>query len=233
MQYMGGKARIAGELETVMLSLSSDRDAYLEPFVGAAWVLARMAPHFKYVAAGDVMPDLIELWTATQLGWMPPTTLTREKYAELRTAEPSALRAFAGFGCSFGGKWFGGYASNGRGDDFAGAARRGIMRKVPALAEVRFRQCGYDKWKFDPSRVVIYCDPPYAGTTVYAGAEPWDADRFWVWAEKVSRAGALVFVSEYAAPVGWVSVWSKTIKGSLSADTNTAVVTEQLFKLET
>lgn len=38
-----------------------------------------------------------------------------------------------------------------------------------------------------------------------------------------------MFVSEYAAPEGWESIWSRPVKGSLAAHTNAAEVTEHLF----
>lgn len=50
------------------------------------------------------------------------------------------------------------------------------------------------------ANTVVYCDPPYAGTTGYKGTDPFDHVEFWntcrVWAD----AGAAVFVSEYSCP---------------------------------
>ena len=225
--YLGGKGRIANAVSAAMLAHTPDRTAYLEPFVGGGWIFEKMAPHFTFTAASDVMPDLIKLWKATQSGWRPPTSLSREEYAELRNAEPSALRAFAGFGCSFGGKWFAGYASNRRGDDFAGAAARGIIRKAATMQSTRFRCCSYDSWIARPGWV-IYCDPPYADTTPYRGAPTWDANAFWRKANEWVASGATVFVSEYRAPAGWAPIWEQTVKVSL-ADTNTATAVERLF----
>ncbi len=231
---MGGKARIARQLAGVMLR-GDLPDVYIEPFVGAGWMFERMAPHFKASVASDIHPDLILMWRAVAGGWIPPTELSREQYNELRHAEPSALRAFAGFGCSFGGKWFGGYASNkprpGR-LSFPAAATAGIKKKIDAFANaVIIQQCSYEYWDslVRESAPLVYCDPPYAGTTEYQGAPAWDSAEFWARVESWARYGARVFVSEYSAPPGWSAVWEREVLVSLKKDTNTATGTERLF----
>lgn len=110
MLYMGGKSRIAKELAATILSVTPRRDIYIEPFLGGGNSFLQLAPHFKIRFAGDVHEDLMLLWKAVQDGWQPPNTLSETDYKALQYAKPSALRGFAGFGCSFGGKWFGGYA---------------------------------------------------------------------------------------------------------------------------
>lgn len=51
---------------------------------------------------------------------------------------------------------------------------------------------------------VVYCDPPYAGTTGY-GRE-FDHDAFWQWCRTRDFP---VYVSEYRAPEDFISVWCK------------------------
>lgn len=231
MQYMGGKARVAAEIASVIHARDGGRKTYLEPFVGGGFAFAKIAPKYPTRVAGDIMPDLALLWQAVASGWVPPATLTEDEYRELRRADPSALRAFAGFGCSFGGKWFGGYARNQRGDDFPGAAARGIEAKRVAFAGAMILQAEYMDWSPEPGWVV-YCDPPYAGTTAYAGSPAWRSAPFWGWAQKAAERGAAVFVSEYAAPAGWAPIWERAIKGSLSKTENDRPVTEKLFVWE-
>lgn len=52
---------------------------------------------------------------------------------------------------------------------------------------------------------VIYCDPPYRGTTPYPGVRPFDHERFYrrvrEWSE-ITR----VFVSEYSMPFGKIAI---------------------------
>ena len=217
MQYMGGKYRIAKHLAPIIIEGAGDRDRYVEPFLGAGSVFTRLAPAFTYALGLDVMPDLVYLWSAVQHGWVPPLELSEEEYARLRHAEPSALRGFAGFACSFGGKFFGGYARDPRngGRNFADTGSRSIRAKLAQVPHACFAVGDYLAAPVD-SRTVVYADPPYAGTTSYAGAPPWDADRFWLEARRWVEAGAAVYVSEYEAPEDWTAVWEGTPQGSLS-----------------
>lgn len=231
MQYMGGKGRIGRAIAQHILAERSERLDYYEPFVGAGWVLQHMAPHFANVHAGEIQPDLVCLWQALREGWDPPATLSREEYAALRSAEPSALRAFAGFGASFGGKWFGGYASNARGDDFVGAARRGLIAKRDRIGDVPVKAADYREWSPGPD-AVVYCDPPYAGTTEYDGADPFDSTEFWRHMVKWAAAGAAVYVSEYTAPDGVAEIsWERTASTSLRKDDNRGRATERLYRV--
>lgn len=233
MQYMGGKARIATSIAQVIVENRNGRNVYLEPFVGGASVFSKVAPLFQEAIAGDVIPDLILFWTAVQQGWRPPEHLTREEYEELRNASPSALRAFAGFGCSFGSRWFQGYgvqrpgAHQPNGHVSVGAARS-TAKKAAGLAGARFVVADYRQWNPGPDHVV-YCDPPYSGTRPYVGAPEWDAEEFWSVARDWSRRGAVVLVSEYQAPAGWISVWSARKRMTLNGATNVAVRTENVF----
>lgn len=227
---MGGKARVARHIANVMLDARGTRTHYLEPFLGGCHVLPLMAPYFARSTACDVVPDLVMLWQEAMAGWEPPATVTRALHAELRKAEPSALRAFVGFGCSFGGDFFAGYASNDRGDNFAGAAREGVLRKAASLDPARVTIALRDYTEHQPDTTsLVYCDPPYAGTYPYKGAPPWDAGAFWAKAREWVASGALVFVSEYAAPDDWATAWGRHQHGTIRAHTNAHKVTERLF----
>jgi len=49
-----------------------------------------------------------------------------------------------------------------------------------------------------PANSLVYCDPPYRGSTGYDG---WfDSRAFWQWCRDKTREGHTVFVSEYKAP---------------------------------
>ena len=65
--------------------------------------------------ASDVNRPLITMYKALQDGWIPPSTVTEEMYAEYKGIQDAEdpLTAFIGIGCSFSGKWFGGYARSG------------------------------------------------------------------------------------------------------------------------
>ena len=76
---------------------------------------------------------------------------------------------------------------------------------------------------------VVYCDPPYEGTTGYkTGA--FDHTEFWAWCRKTAERNSL-FVSEYNAPTDFVCVWSGEQKTSFASGVNAATntATEKLF----
>lgn len=199
MRYLGGKAKVAPRLCAAINAVIRETKplAYVEPFVGAGNVMAGILAHNR--VAYDAHPDLILLWQALQQGWAPPTHVTREEYEALRNAEPSALRAFVGFGLSYGGKWFGGYLRDNpaRGEYHAQAARNGLLRRIRVMQDVSFAQADYRA--ISCVGAVIYCDPPYAGTTAFKGLPVFDHAEFWDWCRKMARQN-VVLVSERAAP---------------------------------
>lgn len=223
---------MAVKIARFVKSAAGERELYVEPFVGGGYSFAQNAPLFRTSVAADAMPDVAELWRAVAAGWVPPSTLTEEEYRALRHAEPSALRAFAGFGCSFSGKWFGGYARNAVGRNYAGAAARGIEAKRPAFAgAAAIFHCDYaDLTPHMGPGTIAYCDPPYAGTTGYAGAAAWDAARWWDTARAWRERGALVLVSEYAAPGDWRPVaWEQRRRSMRGSDGGLPVELELVF----
>jgi DNA adenine methylase len=109
-QYVGGKKTIARWVRDVVAAQRGDSGTYIEPFVGGGSVYAAVAPSFPRAGFGDLHPDLIALWAAVAEGWLPPENISEDDYRTVRAGPVCALRGFVGFGCSFGGKWFGGYA---------------------------------------------------------------------------------------------------------------------------
>jgi DNA adenine methylase len=193
MHYLGGKARIGKQIANIVNNLFTTHQSYLEPFMGAGWVLSKIVA--KQRAASDSHLDLILLWKALQSGWIPPSYLSEEEYNELRKSEPSALRGFAGFGCSFSGKWFGGYARSGD-RNYALNAKNSLMRKLSTMLDVYFEHKKYQSYS-GLKDWVIYCDPPYEGTTKYK--DGFNHEEFW----SIMRNWSIdnkVIISEYKAP---------------------------------
>lgn len=234
MRYVGGKSRLAKSIADVVAEYRDGRTKYLEPFLGGGATFARVAPEFDSASAGDVVPDLVLMWQAARDGWIPPTDVDDEMYASMKTAEPSALRGFVGFGCSFGGKWFGGRArggfnAGGAPRNHAAESSRKVARMGTALAGAEIELRGYRDWT-PGDDTVIYCDPPYAGTQGYGAAGGFDSEDFWRTAGRWTSDGALVLVSEYAAPAGWVSVMSRSHRQSLQGGTDDRpTTTERLW----
>jgi DNA adenine methylase len=236
MMYLGGKTRVSKPIAEILLAAKGGRRQYVEPFVGGAAVAALVSPSFPDVLLMDSHLDLVQMWQAVALdGWIPPEDLSEPEYLALRTMAPSALRAFAGFPCSFGGKWFGGYARDprpGSTRNYAATASRSIVRRAAGFQHAEILWGDYrDAEAFVDHEAVVYLDPPYAGTTGYAGVDAFDSAAFWDTAERWCAREALVFVSEYVAPAGWIPVWEADVKGSLNGRGAVTPVHERLYAL--
>ena len=234
MLYMGGKARIARRVVEAILKSTPNRTRWVEPMVGGAWVLEYAAPHFEELYAGDVVPDLQLLYEAVAGGWGPPKTLSRDEYRELETSEPGPLRGFAGFGCSFQGKWFGGWnwdILNGK-RPHRDIAWGNLERRKGVFARTTFKTQSYSEWDIRPGDVV-YCDPPYANTTPYDATEGFDHGEFWRWCQEQVGLGANVFVSEYNRPeeVPVEEIWSRASRQTMGTKETKPVRVERLFKV--
>lgn len=224
MRYLGGKHRIAARVCDVLERLRDGRP-YREPFVGAGWVLSRLGGVRE---ASDACQPLITLYRALHDGWIPPETLTEDQYARLsETRDPDdPMTAFAGFGCSFGGKYFGGMArTKCRDEDHVGAARRSLLNFRDRTVGVRFSCATYAD--LEPRGELVYCDPPYANTTAYP-AGPFDSATFWSTVRRWSEDNVVV-VSEYSAPDDFACVGEFQTKLELRAKGGREERVERLF----
>ncbi len=202
MQYMGGKHKISKRLVEAMGEITGD---YYEPFVGGANVITKIVAKNRF--ASDANPALISMWKAVQNGWVPPEIVTEEEYKQARhLPDTDPRKTFIGFGCSFAGKYFGGYARNAKNFNYAAAVKRGVLRKAQYLHGVIFETKDYRDTNCKEGDT-YYADPPYANTTQYKGApDKFCSKTFWEHMTYLSNKGVRVFVSEYAAPDDWVSV---------------------------
>ena len=77
---------------------------------------------------------------------------------------------------------------------------------------------------------LIYCDPPYQGTSGYkTGA--FDHDRFFEWCRQQAKKN-IVFVSEYNAPDDFIEVWRGEVKTNFASQRKAAThnAVEKLFR---
>lgn len=229
MRYLGGKSRLAKEIAGVLSGFLGSAGVYVEPFVGSAAVaekLAGLSPIPMLLA--DSHPDLILLYRAMQNGYVPPDAVSEQEYEQAKQLQPCAYRGFVGFACSYGGKWFGGYA-RGEERNYALEGKRSLLRTVAALQGARFLCCDYRELVM-PGRALIYADPPYANTTRYRGGQ-FDSDALWDWARRQSASGHTVIVSEYAAPDDFDTLWEKPHTTSIRPRNGNEQRIERLFKL--
>ncbi len=228
MRYMGGKHRLAKSLAAIFTEHRDPGQCYVEPFVGAVNVIIRMR---GWRIGSDIESPLIELWKKVRDGWIPPTLVSEDEWRHIKLHQanyPPELVAFAGYGCSFGGKFFGGYA-RGRegGSSFSGESSRGCIKKREGLQGVELACSPYDEIT-PPPKSLIYCDPPYQGRTSYQNK--FDSDKFWQWCRDRSDDGHNVFVSELQAPDDFKIIWEKDLKSrGLRSVSNQKQVIERLY----
>lgn len=206
MQYVGGKQKSGGSQIAKVIAqtaVTQGIDSYVEPFCGGLSVTSRVT--IKKRTASDACLPLITLYRAIQQGWVPPVSLSREEWEQLRHRQDpnDPLTAFAGIGCSVHGAWFRGYAARykytKRWVTSATAAANSLTKKLSRCANVTFNAHDYHD---APSGGLTYLDPPYAGMMGYPAAPPWQPREFWSWALERTKKG-LVAVSEMSAPEGW------------------------------
>lgn len=221
---MGSKRRFAKELLPIILRERESR-LYVEPFVGGANMLDKVPGNRL---ASDIDPDLICLWKAVSNGWLPPEKVTEDEYYRLKSSGASPLKGYAAFALSYAGKKFGGWCRDGEGRrNYVDEAYRNALKQFPKLKGVEFVLSSYLDLEI-PEDSVVYCDPPYQGTTKYK--HDFDHDQFWNWVREVS-SHSQVFVSEYSAPDDFECLWEKQTTSSLTKDTGSKTGTERLWRL--
>lgn len=228
MQYNGGKAAVAKELATLLASFGKEGLTYWEPFVGAAHVISRTElAKFKRVGS-DSCKCIISYLKALQMGWLPPENISEEEYHfwKNKKDEDNPMVAHVGFGCSFGGKFFGGYARSGD-RNYAKNAYNSAKKQVKVLEGISFISSDYREYLDFAG--LIYCDPPYAQTTkVGTGGGQFDTEEFWQWTRMKAQKGSLVFVTEFKGPEFAEEIWMKQINDGLRKKDNSKMV-ERLF----
>ena len=226
MKYMGSKNRIAKHILPIMLKERGNR-TWVEPFVGGANMIDKVEG--ERIGA-DFNEYLISMWDALQNGWIPPTYVSEEEWAEIRKDDGSifekSLIAFVRFGCSFGADWNGGFARNVRKNapdseylnrtskSYCAQSQRNILKQLPKLKGVTFIHSSYKDLEIPPNSL-IYCDPPYENTTGYKDA--FNHSDFWQWCREKHTEGHKVFISEYNAPENFECVWSMEVSTTLNS----------------
>jgi len=244
MMYQGGKYRIRHHIAKYIQSLKPDGiGTYLEPFCGSCSVGFEVKADLR--SFSDLHAAVIAFWNAASgkdpvlPGWRPPDSVSEELYAQAKRGElPPAETAFIMTNCSFGGKWGGGYARQQQGVSdtklFAARGIRTLDRDLKKIAgtEFEFLYMSYER-AFELYADVVYCDPPYAGTTPYAGMPTFDTPTFWEAVRRKSEK-SIVLVSEYNAPPDFEAVLTIPTYTSLHSDSGYSERrTEKVYRLRT
>lgn len=216
---MGGKFRQGPAIAAVVARALTPGCVYFEPFCGACGSAYRVAPLLPLgvsMRLSDSNEALVNMWRSVMVGWDPPDVILNDVYDRLKqTRDPlDPLTAYYGFGASFGGKWFGGYARDVRGGSGATNTKLSIRLKAATLLKASvLRKVSAQFMASDYAYVkgvgvgVWYLDPPYRDTTKAHGVK-FDHIRFWTWARGLVLDGNKVIVTEFMAPDDFVSVYS-------------------------
>jgi DNA adenine methylase len=234
MKYMGSKARIAKEILPIILKDRKPEQWYIEPFVGGANMIDKVEG--KRIGA-DNNEYLIEALILIRDNPNEiPELITEQDYQDIKKEmKVDGLTGFVGFAMSFGGKWFGGYrrdiaGSKGDIENMKTQTRRSKQNAIEQsklLQGVKLVNESYLNLEIPPQSI-IYCDPPYEGSTKYK--DVFNHGIFWDWCRAKHKEGHTIYISEYNAPKDFVCVWQKEIATTISKQQG-KIDTEKLFTL--
>ena len=236
MKYMGSKNRIAKHILPIMIKEMQDRGytTWVEPFVGGGNMIDKVPSSYRRIGC-----DLNEHAIAAMLGIRDfvvqfPSDVSETYYKTVKGTAPHPINSWIRYSCSFGGKFDNGYAREAGSDDstFCGYGKRNALKQSPKIQNVEFICCSYLDLTESITNSLIYCDPPYQGTTGYKTGQ-FNHKEFFDWCRKMKVKGNSVFVSEYSAPDDFELVWQGEIKTNFSSTRTKAThnAVEKLFKV--
>lgn len=212
MKYVGSKNRICKYIIPIIQGeITNKTKGYLEPFVGGANVIDKIK--CKKKIGCDINKYLISLLRVVRDNpQLLPETVTEDVYCDVRDHKEQYDNWYVGlvgFCATYGSKWFGGYARGLKSDgvtkrDIANEAIRNLLKQSSSLRGCKFKCLSYLDIPKNISGYVIYCDPPYRGTTGYKDSINYE--QFYEWCREMSKKN-VVFVSEYDMPDDFVCIW--------------------------
>lgn len=234
MKYMGSKNRIAKHLLPIMVDAAEKAGVttWVEPFVGGGGMIDKVPDTFNRIGY-DLNPHTIAALVAIRdMVDELPDSVSEAEYKALKGTQPQPITSWIRFVCSFSGKFENGYARQGNSLKYKSEpiqeGLRNAQKQSSKIQDVVFECMSYQD--VDVSNVLIYCDPPYQGTTGYkTGA--FDHDAFFDWCRKMKAKGNIVFVSEYNAPDDFTCVWQGEVKTNFASGRSGAThnAVEKLF----
>lgn len=228
---MGSKNRLAKELIPIITKDLKPNQWYVEPFVGGANLIDKVQHPYKIGA--DCNRYLIALLQYVQAGGQLPEEITKEEHQKVKEymdSYPDWYVGFVGFICSYSGRFMAGYVRNnvlkksGKVEHYQKEHINNLLKQN--LSDTTFIYSDYRSLDI-PDNSVIYCDPPYSGTTGYKDA--FDSEAFWDWCRQMKAKGHQIYISEYNAPLDFACIWQKDQNKNLGGTVQATV--EKLFTL--
>lgn len=230
MIYLGSKNRISKTLLSIMLPHCINN--WVEPFVGSGGMIDKVPGNVNRVGC-DINRYIIALLSAVKNGWIPPSNVSKDLYDHAKKYPflySDEMVGFIGFGCSFGGKFFNGYAKNKDARNYAKTSSQSLIKQSSLLKNITLRNCDYtESMNGIEGHALIYCDPPYISTTKYN--HDIDHNKFHEWCRDRAREGHTVFVSEYTAHDDFKLVFEKEVLCLLDKNSKSKR-TERLYTID-
>jgi DNA adenine methylase len=232
MRYLGGKTRLSKYILPYILKNRLQNQYYVEPFAGAMNCIANVSGNR---IASDICPYITALFfkclTSEGTDWIPraiPEELYKEIKANKEMFDP-ALVGFVGYGCSFGGGFFEGYARNPLN------RKTCVIESILSIEKVLLKLRGmeiynttYNKCPI-PKESIIYCDPPYINTKEYRFK--FNHTDFYTWCREKKQEGHQIFISEFKMPEDFICIWEKPRQITIDIGNRSIVKVEKLFTL--
>lgn len=216
MQYSGGKHRYGRSIAAHIMAHMNKHNLsiYIEPMVGSGAVIRHIRQTYRRIA-GDINPYAIALLSAVEKGWEPPEEVTEEEYYYIRDHKeqfPDQLVGFVGFACSWGGKWFGGYARSSN-RNYAKNGRNSLLKIAPMLRGIMWYVGDYTV--IVSQGALVYFDPPYRGVTSGYIRQHFDHAHFYAWVDFLAKRNNHIFLTEFYVPDGFeiIDTFNRAVHG--------------------
>jgi DNA adenine methylase len=227
MKYMGSKNKLSKSILPMILKDRKPDQTYVELFVGGANILDKVAnPRI----GNDVNKYVIALLNKMESGFIDFPEVSFEEYNLVNKNKSNYedwYVGYVGFN-SYGAKFFGGFRRDSIGKrNYWKEHISNLLKQAPKIKGTIFLNQSYKDVVIPPNSI-IYCDPPYEGTTKYSGTG-FNYPEFWEYMRKLSYDGHTVFISEYNAPSDFTCVFEEEVNSSLTKETGSKKATERLF----
>lgn len=217
MRYVGSKNKLSKDLAPIIQSyITEETKGYLEPFVGGDNMIDKI--QCKKKIGCDIHKELIALLNYVRGNYDKlPERILEDEYKKVKYNKEGYddwYVGLVGFCASFGAKYFGGYARDGKGDNsgkWSAGAIRNLKKQCEHIKDTKFIHMQFQDIPKDKIKdYVIYCDIPYKGTTKYK-TEAFPYEEFYQWVKDMSIHNT-VLISEYNMPKEFECIWSKEHK---------------------
>ena len=240
---MGSKSRIANQIIPIIQNEINNHKilTYIEPFCGGCNIIDKIQCEKKI--ASDKHKYLIEMFKNLKLIETLPNCITKEYYSEVRKDFNTNSKKFPdwyvgaiGFLASYNGRFFDGgfsgivHTKSGTIRNYYDEAKRNLLLQIPKLKDIYFQYGDYEELYSNVHDCLLYCDIPYKNTKQYGTSKDFDYNRFWSWAEEMSKNN-IVLVSEHVSPENWECIWEQEVKRTID-NTKRVKAVEKLFKLK-